>query len=224
MLSMPEQDRKKRENAVLEPIKRKKADQDFVMPPIKSRKIGLYPWEVQKKLSRISKEFFYCKGSSLNPPRKENGQDIEDCKGYFSHGFENTSGGYPILMELLNYVQNKLNKKVIITSGHRCATHEEYVTGKKRKTKHQIGARVNFYVQSYEKEPEEILALIFQYYKKHNLNEYQSFQKQGDRVWKNKEIKIRVLSAEEGRNLDNQHPFPYFDIEVLFDRNKNQKI
>src|SRR5262245_4509395 len=73
-----------------------------------------YPWEkgqVGHQL-KITKEFFRCKGSGLNPPHviQEKGEMVRyyDCGGTDKHSLPLCNGKefvYPILIDLLNYIQ-----------------------------------------------------------------------------------------------------------------------
>ena len=40
----------------------------------------------------------------------------------------------------------------------------------------------------------------------------------------NKEILVKVYQAEEGRNLDNRHPYPYLQLQVRWDRDTKQPV
>jgi hypothetical protein len=42
--------------------------------------------------------------------------------------------------------------------------------------------------------------------------------------WFNKEIFVKLFMADEGRDFDNQHGFPYLSLQVRFDREKNEKV
>ena len=124
-----------------------------------------YPWE---KTSfdihlPITKGFFRCKGNSSNPPRilpQENKEPLRffDCGGAQRHGLPLQEGKefvYPCLIDLLNYVQQKTSKRVIITTGHRCPQHNLYCDPSKSNwgSKHPIGAEVDFYVEGLENKP-----------------------------------------------------------------------
>ncbi len=204
-----------------------------------------YPWEVDGNLPKITKDFFRCKGSSLHAPVRDlndtsEGALYSDCDGGERHGLPNLGGKegvYPILLDLLNYVQKKTGKRVIITSGHRCPSHNSYVDPSKENqtSKHQIGAEVDFYVQGMEDRPLEIVALLIQYYQEtpiyQNQKEYLNFvryEKPDAHVamqpWMNKEVYIKLNQKGEGRNFDNQHPHPYLTIQVRFDREKGEKV
>lgn len=201
-----------------------------------------YPWETDSNLPRITKDFFRCKGSVLNPSildLSDPSQTVpcNDCEGGTRHGLpilNGKEGVFPILVDLLNYVQKKTGRRVVITSGHRCPVHNTYVdTAKENRTsKHQIGAEVDFYVQGMEDRPLEIVGLLMQYYQEaETQKEYQNFtryEKSDTNVstqpWMNKEIYIKLCQKDEGRNFDNRHPHPYIAVQVRFDRHKNEKV
>ena len=221
---------------------------DDVIYPIVNPQLAArppYPWESDSNLPRITKEFFRCKGSSLNqivfdPSEGEAPVSYVDCEGGTRHGLPavcGKDGVYPILVDLLNYIQKKTGKRVVITSGHRCPIHNTYVDRSKENkvSKHQIGAEVDFYVQGMEDRPLEIVGYLMQYYQEmpayQSLKDYQTFVRYDKsdanvsvQPWMNKEIYIKLNQKDEGRNFDNRHPHPYIAVQVRFDRDKNERV
>jgi len=205
-----------------------------------------YPWEKSTvgNFPKITKEFFRCKGSSLNPVKidKQNGEVVRhyDCGGSEKHSLplrDKKEFIYPILIDLLNYIQARAEKKVVITSGHRCPEHNAYIdsSSTNQHSKHMIGAEVSFYVQGMENQPEELIKYIQDYYKttaKHkgqkDFEEFQRYDKEAANVsippWCNKEIFIKLYKKKEGRNLDNRHPYPYISIQVRYDTETQEKV
>ena len=205
-----------------------------------------YPWQDAERstIRPITKEYFRCRGSSLNPPRivldgTKELQRYFDCSGGEKHSlplYEGKEHVYPILIELVNEIQKKTNSPVIITSGHRCPTHQTYIDSSPKATgsKHQVGAAVSFYVQGFEAHLERIVQIIFDYYKTNELykdkKEYITFcryEKESDvttNPWYNKEVFIKLYKKEEGRDFDNRHPYPYLNVQVRHDRDKNEPI
>lgn len=237
---IPKDSTLKRKNQVKEFITQSD-DQLTYIPPLKIVPLVPYPWEKENSLPKITKEYFRCKGSSLNPLRSEytGGQMVKylDCGGCERHSLPLKEGKefiYPILIELLNHIQEKTGKRLVITSGHRCPEHNTYVDPSplNQYSKHQIGAEVDFYVPGMENNPEAILNIIFAYYKTHfNQKEYTEFnryEKNDANVstppWMNKEIFIKLYKVNEGRNFDNRHPYPYISIQVRHDKAKNQRV
>lgn len=219
------------------------SQEDYILPQ-EVKKITeepSFPWHIlsSESLQPITKEFFRCKGSSLHPPHIifENGKEkdrIWDCGGCDRHGLPVRNGEefvYPVLIELLNFLQSSLQRQVIITSGHRCPGHEQYCTqGTSASTKHLIGAAVSFFISGAETQPELVIEAIMRYYRTHPIySQDKSFctftrSRSNDcllEAWVNKELFIKLYSPHEGRNLDNRHPFAYFDIQLRFDRTKN---
>lgn len=205
-----------------------------------------YPWE-QKSYGTsllITKEFFRCKGNQLNLAKvgEENGEAVRysDCGGAQKHSLPLRDGKefiYPILIDLLNYIQSKTQKKVIITSGHRCPEHNTYVDPlpTNRYSKHMVGAEVSFYVQGLENQPEKVIKFLQEYYtsspkhqNKKEFTEFKRYEKDDVNVttlpWYNKEIFIKLFKASEGRNFDNRHHFPYISIQVRYDVDKGEKV
>jgi hypothetical protein len=233
----------KKKNQVREFISRSDGQFTYI-PPMEMVPPTIYPWEKENSLPKITKEYFRCKGSSLNPVRSESvGGGVvkyHDCGGCERHSLplkESKEFIYPILIDLLNHIQEQTGKRLVITSGHRCPDHNSYVDPfpLNQYSKHQIGAEVDFYVQGMENNPESLLNIIFAYYKNHpeykNKKEYREFtryEKNDSNVsiqpWMNKEIFIKLYKANEGRNLDNRHPYPYISIQVRYDSAKNQRV
>lgn len=238
-----ESDRARLQNALGEYIYRNHNEYLFKLePPIKSTP-ALYPWETHSS-HHITKEYFRCKGSSLNPPHvvQQKGEVVRffDCGGAEKHSLplrNNKEFIYPILIDLLNYIQDKSGKKVVITSGHRCPEHNTYVDAstENQASKHMIGAEVSFYVKGLEDKPEKVINLIQTYYqempKYTGLKEFQEFkryEKNNTNVstlpWMNKEIFIKFFKKKEGRNFDNRHPYPYISIQLRYDMTTQEKV
>jgi hypothetical protein len=142
---------------------------------------------------------------------------------------------YPVLPEILNFLQSTLQKPLTITSGHRCPNHEQYIDleHKTASSRHLIGAAVSFLLEGTENSPERIVNEIKRYYELNPLfsgkKEYVEFTRTdtsdtSTQAWSNKEIMIKLYLPSEGRNLDNRHPFPYFDLQVRFDRERNKPV
>ena len=210
----------------------------FIKPSTRTR--GKYPWEenLVGTHSKITKEFFRCKGNTLSPPRSYTEgvgepQRLFDCGGIEKHSLYLKDGKefiYPILLDLLNYVQEKTGKRVIITSGYRCPDHNSYIdpTSANKASKHMIGAEVDFYVQGLESRPEAIVNLIIQYYQgKKDLEKFERYEKDSNvstLPWYNKEIFIKVFKSHEGRDLDNRHNYPYISLQVRLDSKTQEKV
>ena len=95
-----------------------------------------------------------------------------------------------------------------------------------------IGAEVDFYIQGLENSPETAIHLLMEFYKTAPLyrgkKEYEEFLATKNQTptsptppWYNKEIMIKLYKKTEGRDFDNNHPYPYISIQVRFDRDKN---
>ena len=208
------------------------------------RQIEPYPWEekIVGNFPRITKEFFRCKGSSLNPLRVEVQEDGElvkyqDCNGRHSLPLQDKKEFiFPILLELLNHVQKKTGKRVVVTSGHCCPKHNSYKDPSKynRTSKHMIGAEVAFYVQGMESSPEKVLELLCSFYQESLLYKgnkaYEEFSTYDGPTnvstlpVRNKEVYIKVFKKEEGRDFDNRHSYPYISIQVRHDREEDRGV
>ena len=241
-LHRSESERIRKRNCKGEVIARNEQNISYLIQNPKHVKKTPYPWESDSNLPKITKDYFRCKGSSLNSPVPDKSDSTNqsfciDCSGGMKHGLpviHGKEGVYPILVNLLNYIQKKTGKRVIITSGHRCPMHNAYVDSSKenRTSKHQIGAQVNFYVQGMEDRPLEVVGLLMQYYQEHPTDkEYKGFTRYtkadsslANPPWMNKEIYIKLFQKDEGRNFDNRHPHPYIDVQVRFDQKKQERI
>lgn len=225
----------------------RKDNESFIDSAVPEKnKYPIYSWEVHHSylLPPITKEYFRCKGSALNPEKiiMENNeiQKFKDCEGREKHGLPLQNGRefvYPILIDLLNYIQKKTEQRVVITSGHRCPEHNDYVDSSKinKFSKHMIAAEVAFYVETLESEPLKVIDLIKEYYhlidENKNNPEYSIFHRYENgntnvvtKPWFNKEVFIKLFSKTEGRDFDNRHPYPYISIQVRFDRELNEKV
>lgn len=233
-LEKSESKKARRVNLVIESINRQEGETFFTIDsPQPSENQPTYPWDHKYIGShhRISKEFFRCKGHPLNPPLKIESatQTLTyqiDCGGMGTHSLPIREGKefiYPILINLLNEIQEKTGKRVIITSGHRCPTHNLYVdaTKKNRVSKHLIGAEVDFYVEEMEYEPLTVLSVLENYYQRNS--QFASLQNAGNH-WANKEVIITLHPVGEQRNADNQHPYPYLTIEVRYDSDTKRAV
>jgi hypothetical protein len=204
-----------------------------------------YPWEsgYEGRHPKVTKENFRCKGDSKHAPRKKEDatvQFISDCSGGHKHSLPVSEGKefvYPILIDLLNYIQIKTSSPVVITCGHRCPAHNSYADTSiyNVSSKHMIGAEVDFYVEGMESKTQDVIDLIMRYYTEkecyHGRSEYLKFQRlDKDKVnistepWYNKEILIKLYKPNEGRDFDNQHSHPYLSIQVRFDREKGERV
>lgn len=225
---------------------RKHNEELFTVEPLLAQQRELYPWEIDKggAFPKITKEFFRCKGCSLNPVRMvQNRNDIQryfDCGGSQRHSLPLRNQKefiYPILIDLLNYVQTQTGKRVVITCGHCCPDHSLYLdsTPANQCSKHLIGAEVDFYVQDMEFEPEKVIDLIQRYYqeqpKYQGMADYREFKRyDGAKTnvsitpWYNKEIFIKLVKKWEGRDFDNRHPYPYITVQVRYDWDLQERV
>ncbi len=238
-----EKDKLKQHHAKTAVIHRKSQEVHYELPVLKRVMRRQYLWEANLSggFPKITKEFFRCMGDPVNPWRKifdEKGNVVEiaDCSGKEKHSLplrNNEEFIYPILLDLLNFIQSKAQKQVVITCGHRCPKHNTYADLDKnyRTSKHLIGAEVDFYVRGWEYKPENVLTMIQQYYQSEDDPGYRIFQRdyesQGElrvALWCNHEISIKIYQRDEGRDLDNQHPYPYLSIQVRFDRKENKPV
>ncbi|MFQ5729014.1 MAG: hypothetical protein ACE5GN_01465, partial [Waddliaceae bacterium] len=208
-------------------ITRRHGEYLFIPPPPTKVAPLPYPWEegIVTHLPKITKEFFRCKGSCLNPERivEKQGKTtrIADCGGTEKHSLplkDQQEFIYPILINLMNHIQSKTEKRVVITSGHRCPEHNSYVdpSAYNSYSKHLIGAEVSFYVQGMEYQPQKVVDIILAFFREEpkyqdrpEFQRFQRYEKEDTNVsiqpWYNKEVFIKLFSKDEGRNFDNRH-------------------
>lgn len=239
-LERSEKDKIKKANLTYHAIIRKSSETILEEQDLNFIPREKYPWEKELalKFSSITKEYFRCKGSNLNPQIQVALDHVatkvlRDCGGIDKHSLpvrDQKEFIYPLLIELLNEVQKKLSAKVIITCGHRCPEHNLYCdqSSQGRVSKHQIGAEVDFYVEGYENKPMEVVQVIRQFYLDHKkyqgLKEFQIFSQLGKNKIENKEIMVLVNGKNERRDYDNRHPYPYLTIELKYDFDTKKKI
>ncbi len=236
----------RRNNQLASYIDRQHDESVFVATPPSWQAPEQYPWDsgMRSQHPRITKEFFRCRGCATNPTHvvaQAQGPAIHhsDCGGGDTHGLPVRDGKesiYPILIDLTNYIQDKTGKRVVITSGHRCPDHNKYLdpSPANASSKHLVGAEASFYVMGLENRPESILELIFQYYrdtpkyrgdKAHT--EFERYDKDTDvstPPWYNKEVFVKLYQRYEGRNIDNNHAYPYLSVQVRYDWDRKERV
>lgn len=242
-LEQSEYQKNREANAVEEKIYRLDKDQFLKVSKPQIQSPDAYPWEVKQvaNLSYITKEFFRCKGDPSNPSyQTESKERLFDCNGFQRHSLPLKEGEeyvYPILIDLLNYVQNTLESKVVITCGHRCPQHNRYSDSSEHNgySKHMIAAEVDFYVEGFEKKPEVVVDFLKEYYLQDpdtcENPAYTLFKRyaKGDshvstQPWYNHEVYIKICREGECRDFDNRHGYPYISIQVRNDRSSNSRV
>ena len=224
----------RKRNLTIRPIQRQSDEILFPKTLHPPKKRTPYPWEHKHIGShlRITKEFFRCRGNPLNPPIQLHQETKAlyhlDCGGIDSHSLPIKDGKefiYPILIDLLNFVQEKTGKKVIITCGHRCPNHNLYADPSKRarSSKHLIGAEVDFYVEGLEFAPKQVVEVIGKYYDTDFLCS-NSLSSASTPSWYNKEVAITLFLETEGRDFDNHHPYPYLSLSVRYDKDAKRAV
>jgi hypothetical protein len=237
-LQKTEYDKIRKINITAKRITRKSTDQfGFVKIPQVQEKEP-YFWEntTQVYLPKITKDFFRCKGHIKNAPKEYNKTQITDCNGSSKHSLPIIHGReniYPVLIDILNYIQKKLRQKVVVTCGHRCPLHNLYSEPDQVDSWHMIGAEVDFYIKDFEDKAFDVIELIKDYYKNSELYQnkidYTKFQRikldnLKTKAWVNKEICIKFYQKEEGRDYDNRHPYPYISIQAKYDRDLKEMV
>lgn len=201
-------------------ITRLKGQRQFIFPAIKKSAAPKYHFlrVSDTGLPLITKEYFRCKGSCSSGVRYLNSEIIFDCDGIKSHSLPIKEGKefiYPILIQTLNVLQERLNKRITILEAHRCPKHNRFVDAsyKNSFSKHQIGAKVTFYFEDVS--CNTVLDILFQFFegKKQKL----FARKSG---WANKYINVCLHKDVN----ENEQIGEYLSLEVLFDSQTQKRI
>lgn len=239
-LEKSETERIRKANAIKEPIYRLSHEQFVSYQAPKKQLRERYPWEkrIVGNFPQITKDFFRCKGSYAHPAIETKNGRLHDCGGIEDHSLpiqEDKEFVYPALIDILNYVQGSLRARVVVTCGHRCPQHNQYADreGSTPRSKHMMGAEVDFYVEGYQERPYEVIKEIMQYYRYHetfktqlpftHFSQSQSL-KYKHPIWMNRELIIRVFDPDEARDFDNRHSFTYITLELRYDRDTNRQL
>ena len=233
-LEKSEEKKVRKRKLVIAPIQRQSDEVLFPFPTSSIKKREPYIWEMRRIGShlRITKEFFRCRGNILSPPIQIHRQTdfiyLLDCGGIERHSLPLKNDEefiYPILIDLLNYVQEKLDRRVVITCGHRCPIHNLYADPSKKGqvSKHLIGAEVDFYVEGLEENPQAVLDVLFSYYTEPMLRTI-TLTDCSTPSWYNREVGLSLFYATEGRDFDNDHPYPYISIQVRYDKDSKRAV
>ncbi|MBI5274652.1 MAG: hypothetical protein HY860_06350 [Chlamydiales bacterium] len=233
-LEQSQNERIKRNNEVEEFIYRN--DNEKVYPDVVwiVQEREKYPWEEEYlgTIPKITKEYFRCKGKSDNKEQiryNKNSQPVyyHDCGGVEKHSLplmDDKEFIYPVLINILNYIQQESNKRVVITCGHRCPKHNLYAdkVDASQRSKHQVGAEVDFYVEGLERQPKQVIEMIQNFYQQDSFYKDKRefthfFENKEKKNWYNKEIVVRLSEEDENRDFDNRHPYPYLTIEIKYD-------
>jgi len=210
-----------------------------LLPPQKKIRLP-YPWELAEKSAprALVSSDFSCKGRKQHADRviMLSGQEerrFSDCEGGEAHGIPEIT---PILLTLLNHIQETTGRHVVITSGHRCSQHQRYLYpgDLTSSSLYTVGAACDFYVEGLENSPQTVIKIIQEYYRKDKQTahdpSYTLFHRlpldrsQVITPWVNREICLIVHTEQEHRNPDNAHNHPYISLLVHFDRLKNRSI
>ncbi|MCH9620946.1 MAG: hypothetical protein S4CHLAM20_03560 [Chlamydiia bacterium] len=223
------QGRRMKENKATEKIYRLSHQKFYTEEPAELVKKDPYPWESGTAFSKITVDSFRCQGRRNHQKRQRDGKEYADCGGLAEHGLpyaDKDEFVYSVMIKLLNQVQNAFQKKVVITSGHRCPKHHSYITmGKSKISRYMIGAKVDFFIEGMEEKPHEIIEKLKSFYK--NDQGYSEFREvrnnDGTRSWHNKEVILTINPEGEHTKLQNRN-HPVVSIDVRYDRDKEESI
>lgn len=190
--------------------------------PSQSFEVAGYPWERYGfLLLPISKEHFRCKGSSLSPPKtflSYSGQlqTVQDCGGDHSLPLKNDQEYIdPMLIDLLNALQDKLGAKVIVLIGHVCPVHAIYDNpmAPHKDFKYQLGAKVAFYVEG--NESQTVLKALADIYLQKDPNAV--IKENSEEGWSSSMVMARSMKQE-------QEIYQAVTIEMKLDSQTKQSI
>ena len=102
---------------------------------------------------------------------------------------------HPLLITLLNEIQEKAASNVVITA-------------------HRGGKSVDFYVARFEDKPLQVVEWLMHHYNKKIFKRAsknpESLRHPG---WVGGDLVIRIHEKDEGRTPENRHPYPYITLE-----------
>lgn len=222
--------RRMKNNQTEEKIYRHSTEYYYKKEPFTLVKKDPYPWENESPFPKITINSLRCRGDRSHPILKHLQGEFEDCNGMYEHGLpyvDHEEFVYPVLLTLLNKVQNVFNKQVVVVSGHRCPKHHLYITlGSSKLSKYMIGARVDFTVIGMEDQGELIIEKIKEFYSE-DEEKFCHFKKEVDStgtvIWSNQEIRL-FITKEGEHNVIDKKKHPVVTIDVCFDRKKNEPV
>jgi hypothetical protein len=190
-------------------ISRYKNQRQFSFTVGNPRSAPEYPFSTTNRygLRKITKELFRCKGSGASK-LTENGW-LFDCNAIHTHSLpvqDTREFIYQEFLDLLNALQDKTGKRVLVHEGHRCPKHNHYLDSsyKNSFSKHQIAARVTFSLQGYSLP--ETIDVIREYYTSCNNPLY--IKAEG--IWSNKYIRVYAMQP--------------IALELMFDRDSQKRV
>lgn len=199
-----------------------------------------YPWvhysnHENKWFHTLTKDDFRCRGKFESLPitigEGLSKQILFDCWGR-NHGLpwiDEQEFVYPALIDILNDLQQALRSSVCITSAHRCPAHHRYITqGQGSSTdKHLIAAAVDFYIQGWHSQKHDVIKAlrhICQRRAPEGQKERWSLEQKAQDLWANSEIELRWYPTGQDHSLDNDHPYPFWQITLRYDTAKGADI
>ncbi len=208
-----------------EKIYRLSSEKVYQIDPLELAARELYPWENESRYPKITMNTLRCRGSKDAKVIQSGDKVFEDCGGLHDHGLPYQDGEefiYPALITLLNKVQNSFDKKVIVTSGHRCPKHHNYLMKEQSKiSRYMMGCKVDFTVEGFENQPEEIIQKIIDLYPGEEFQKVK--QADGLIVYTSKEFHLMIAKEGEHSITGGMH-HPVVSVDVRYDRDKEEAI
>lgn len=188
------------------------------------------PWvRYQSHWHTLTRDHFRCKGQGGRAPiMLSDGEYLFDCWG-FEHGLpwiQSQEFIEPLLITLLNNLQEELQTKVVIVSGHRCPAHHRFITKGEGSTndRHLIGAAADFYVKSFEEDPQKVILSLQNIFNQLSEDPKTKLELQNEPYfWKNVFCEIRWRPAGFMNSLDHPEDIGFFEL-ILFQRLERSSI
>ena len=180
--------------------------EDEITTPIKKKKTGKatnrpsYPWDpMLSNTPRINKYHFCCRGSIEHPVYQTDKGWFSDCAGGQVHSLplrEDEEWISPVLIVLLNDLQDYFQTTAQVQCGHCCPIHYRYriEKGERAVRRHMIGAAVDFTLK--HKSVDDVIPYLIErvnLYSSHPLSSIDPAYAQAPSAWKNKHFKIHTL-------------------------------
>jgi hypothetical protein len=219
------QKQRMKNNLSCEKIYRLSSEKNYHIDSLELATRQLYPWENETKYPKITINTLRCRGSKDATPIKSGDKIFEDCGGLHDHGLPYQDGEefiYPALITLLNRVQNSFDKKVVVTSGHRCPKHHNYlVKGQSKISRYMMGCKADFTVEGLENRPEEIIVKIMDLYPNEKFQKIN--QADGSTLYTSKQFHLMINKEGEHSILGEKH-HPVVSVDVRYDQDKQEAI
>jgi hypothetical protein len=165
----------------------------------------------------LTRDHFRCKGKGARAPLAlEDGNYLFDCWG-FEHGLpwiQEKEFVEPLLLRVLNAIQQELQTSVLILSGHRCPAHHRFITHGKGSPsdRHLIAAAADFQVRGFEKTPLMVVSTVQKIFNKLSQDPKTKFHSIPEGGWKNGFCELFWRPAGQFISPDHPDNEGYFEL------------